>query len=53
MKKILSIFMVAVLSLNLLYQPCMAADGKKEAASSVTQESISVGDRQADKQTNL
>lgn len=52
MKKILSIFMVAVLSLNLLYQPCMATDDKREAASSVTQERISVGDRQADKRTS-
>ena len=28
MKKILSIFMVAVLSLNLLYQPCTATRDK-------------------------
>lgn len=45
MKKILSIFMVAVLSLNLLYQPCVATNDKKEAVSSVTQESISVGEQ--------
>lgn len=45
MKKVLSILMVAVLSLNLLYQPCVATNDKKEAVSSVTQESISVGEQ--------
>ncbi len=49
MKKILSFLIVTVLSLNLLYQPCMATDDKKEVVSSVTQESASVGDQQPEK----
>ena len=45
MKQILSILMVAVLSLNLLYQPCVATDDKKETVSAVTQERQNDGDK--------
>lgn len=52
MKKILSILMVAVLSLNLLYQPCAAAGTEKEAVSAVTQESQKVGDETSKKSSD-